>query len=63
LIFGSKKERKEKGERRNGDSCDLEKKRLLTAVCKYLKGGCKEAGARLFLVVPNARLRGNGYKQ
>lgn len=32
------------------------------SVCKYLKGGCKEDGARLFLVVPSARSRGIGHK-
>lgn len=41
----------------------LEKRKLsrdLTSISKYLKGGCKEGGARLFSVVPSARTRGNG---
>ncbi|KAK4819773.1 LOW QUALITY PROTEIN: hypothetical protein QYF61_011373 [Mycteria americana] len=34
----------------------------LINVCKYLKRGCKENGARLFSLVPSGRTRGSGHK-
>ena len=37
-------------------------RRDLTDAYKYLKGGCKASGARLFSVVPSDRTRGSGHK-
>lgn len=36
--------------------------RYLINIYKYLKGGCKDDGAKLLLLVPTARTRGNGHK-
>jgi len=33
---------------------------VLTEVYKYLKGGCREDRAKLFLAVPRDRTRGSG---
>lgn len=43
----------------------LEKRRLrgdLIKMCKHLKGGCQEDGARFFAMVLHDRMRNNGHK-